>query len=87
MAGLTSAKKHHVTGTGDDGVVKSLPGRLLRVVLNTNGATLTLRDGASEVIGIIATDAPEGTFNYGIYCDTDIRVEASGAIDATVIFD
>lgn len=86
LADATSARKHHITGTSDDGVVKSIPGRLLRVVLNTNGATLTLRDGASEVIGIIASDAPEQTFYYGIYCDTDIRVEAGGNVDATIVF-
>lgn len=60
-------------------------GRLLRVILNTNGATLILKNGA-RFVGVIATDAPEGTFNYGVYCENGLTVQASGPVDATVIF-
>lgn len=87
LSNLTGARFVHIDGSVTTPItVRPSAGRLLRVILNTNGATLTLRDGSSEVIGTIATDAPEGTFNYGIYCDTSIVVQASGALSATVVF-
>lgn len=87
LANLTSARFAHIDGSSTSvPVVPSTSGcRLLRVVLNTNGATITLRSG-SRVIGVIATDAPEQTFNYGVYCDSGLTVECSGAVDATVVF-
>lgn len=60
--------------------------RLLRVILNTNGATLNLKSGSRQ-IGTIATDAPEGPFPYGIYCENGLTYQASGAMDATLVFD
>lgn len=87
LGNLTGAKWVHIDGSVTTPVtVRNTAGRLLRVILNTNGATLTLKDGPSEVISIIALDAPEGTFNYGVYCDTSIVYQASGAIDATLVF-
>lgn len=87
LSTLSSARFIHIDGSNTNPItIRSVGGRLLRVILNTNGATLTLKDGPSEVIGIIATDAPEGTFNYGVYCDNSIVVQASGAIDATIVF-
>lgn len=87
LGNLTGARFVHIDGSVTTPItVRSTAGRLLRVILNTNGATLTLRDGASEVIGIIATDAPENTYNYGVYCDTSIVVQASGALSATIVF-
>lgn len=87
LGNLTGARFRHIDGSVTDPItVRSTAGRLLRVILNTNGATLTLKDGDSEVIGIIATDAPEGTYNFGVYCDTSIVVQASGALDATIVF-
>lgn len=85
LANSTSARFVHVTA--GSGTALNRAGRLLRVVLNTNGATVTLKNGASEVIGVIATDAPEGTFDFGVYCNDSIRYECSGAVDATIIFD
>lgn len=66
--------------------VRASAGRLLRVVLNTNGGTVTLRDG-SDVIGIIASDAVENTFHYGVYCNTSIICETGATSDVTVVFD
>jgi hypothetical protein len=59
---------------------------LVGVILNTNGAAITLRTG-SRVIGIIAADAPEGSFPYGVYCENGLIVECGGAVSATVKFD
>ena len=61
-------------------------GRLVRVTLNTNGAVLRIRSG-SEVIAIIATDAPEQTFDYGTYFANGLIYEASGALSATLVFE
>lgn len=84
MANLTSARFAHVPASTTT-TVRDRPGRLLRVVLNTNGGTVTLRNG-SEVIGIIASDAAENTFNYGVYCNTSIICETGSTCDVTVVF-
>lgn len=81
---LTSAKWVHVPANSTM-TVKSVAGSLLRVILNTNGGAVTLRNG-SEVIGIIASDAPETTFNYGVYCNNNIIVETGNTSDVTVVF-
>lgn len=86
---LTSARFKHVDGsTGNtSGVVINQPARLLRVLLNTNGSTLTLKNGAQEVVAVIASDAPEQSFPYGIWCNNSIRFECGGQLDATIVFD
>ena len=86
LEGLTSARFVHIPASNTDFVVRSTAGRLLRVVLNTNGGTVTLRNGDSEVIGIIASDAPENTFNYGIFCPNGIQVDTGVTCDVTVVF-
>lgn len=87
LSNLTTARFLHIDGSKTSGTVINQPARLLRVVLNTNGATVTLKNGAQEVVGIIASDAPEQTFNYGIWCNSSIRFECSGVVDATIVFD
>lgn len=59
---------------------------LLRVNLNTNGGAVTLRDSAVGVIGTIASDAPEGTFWYGLPLKGNLIVEC-GAADVTIVYD
>lgn len=86
LQNLTSARFVHVPASSTDYVVRSTAGRLLRVVLNTNGGTVTLRNGDSDVVGIIASDAPEGTFNYGVYCPNGIQVDTGATVDCTVVF-
>lgn len=87
LGNLTGGRMYHIDGSVTTPItVRSTPGRLLRVALNTNGSTLTLRDGASKVIAVIASDAPEQIFPYGVYCDTSIVVVAGGALDATIVF-
>lgn len=87
LQGLTSGRWVHIDGSVTTPVtVRNASGSLLRVVLNTNGATITLKNSAQEVIGVIASDAPEQTFNYGLYCGTSIIYQCSGAVDATLVF-
>lgn len=87
LGNLTGAKFVHIDGSSiTEKIVLNEAGRLLRVILNTNGATLTLKNGSQEVVGIIALDAPEQTFNYGVYCNDSIRYVAGGALDATLVF-
>lgn len=82
----TGATYAYVDGSVTTPVVVSATGvRLLRVILNTNGATLNIKNGSRQ-IATIATDAPEGTFNYGIYCENGLTYQASGALDATLVF-
>lgn len=88
LANLTSARYVHIDGsnTAPVSVVAAGTGcRLLRVILNTNGATLRVRTG-SDVIANIASDAPEQTFNYGLYCNNGLIYEASGVGDWTLVF-
>lgn len=85
LANSTSARFKHIDS--GSGTVLNQSGRLLRVILNTNGNTLALKNGNSEVIGIIAADAPEGTFDFGVYCNDSIKFECGGALDATIVFD
>jgi hypothetical protein len=85
LSNQTSARYAHVPASTTK-TVRSSAGRLLRVVLNTNGGAVTLRDG-SDVIGIIAADAAENTFYYGIYCNNSIVCEAGATSDVTVVFD
>lgn len=88
LANLTSARYVHIDGsvtTAVNVVPANIGCRLLKVILNTNGATLRIRSG-SDVIANIALDAPEQTFNYGVYCNNGIIYEAGGALSATLVF-
>lgn len=84
LANSTSARYIHPPVSSTT-TARTTPGRLLRVILNTNGGTVTLRDG-SDVIAVIATDAPEGTYNYGVYCNNSIIVDTGATVDCTVVF-
>ena len=86
LEGLTSGRFAHVIASQSNFVVRATAGRLLRVILNTNGGTVTLKNGQSAVIGIIASDSPEGTFNYGVYCSNGIYVDTGATSDVTVVF-
>lgn len=67
-------------------VVRTTPGTLVRIVLLTNGGTVLVRDG-SRVMGVLALDAPEGTYSFGAYCQTNITCETGSTVDALVVFD
>lgn len=89
LVSMTSARYIHVDGTVTTPLAiipSGNGGRLLRVILNTNGATLRIRSN-SNVIANIALDAPEQTFNYGVYVNDGLIVEAGGVLDATIVFD
>ena len=84
LSDLTGARYEHVLASTVK-TVRDRAGRLLKVVLNTNGGVVTLRDG-SNVIASIAADAPEQTFEYGVYCNNSIVVETGATCDVTVVF-
>lgn len=87
LQNLVGARYKHIDGSVTTPVtVRAGAGRLLRVILNTTGATLILKDG-TDVIGVISTTATTGTYQYGVYCNTSITITASGTCDATVVFD
>lgn len=89
LQNIGSAKYVHVDGssTAPQNIVPATKAAsLLRVILNTNGNTLTLRSG-SRVIAVIANDAPEGPFPFGVYCENGLTVECGGTVDATIVFD
>ena len=58
---------------------------LHRIVLNTNGALVTLRDSSVGVIGVIALDAPEQPFEYALKLRGNLVIENGGS-DITVVF-
>jgi hypothetical protein len=88
LACLTSARFVHIDGgvTTPVTIPSTEAKNLLRIVLNTNGSTLLVRTG-SRVVASIASDAPEQTFDYGVYCENGITYEAGGALSATLVFD
>lgn len=83
LSDLTGAKWVHPQASATT-TVRSTAGRLLRVVLNTNGGAVIVRNG-SEVIATIAADAPETTFYYGLYCNNNIIVETGATVDCTIV--
>ena len=88
LANGTSARHVHIDGSVTTPVsvlAAGSGGRLLRVLLNTNGNTLRIRSG-SDVIAVIASDAPEQSFPYGIYVNNGLIYEAGGTISATLVF-
>lgn len=87
--GLTSGRYVHAPASATNFPIRTTAGRLLRVILNTNGGLVTIRNGTgalSDVVGIIALDAPEGTFNYGVFCPNGIYVDTGATVDCTVVF-
>lgn len=87
LGNSTSARYKHIDGSVTTPItVRNGAGRLLRVIINTVGGTLTLQDG-TDVIGVLSATAGPGTFNYGVYCNTSIKVTASTTMDATIVFD
>jgi hypothetical protein len=89
LQSLNSAKYRHLDGT-DTTPITIIPaskgGSLLRVVLNTNGNAVLLRNG-SRPIATIASDAPETTFNYGVWCENGLIAECAGPVSVTIVFD
>jgi len=84
LANQTSARFAHIEASSNV-VVRASAGRLLRVILNTNGGVVVLKNG-QDIIASIAADAPEQTFNYGIYCHNGITCITDVTADVTVVF-
>lgn len=87
LKNLTSARFVNIDGSTTNPVpVFTGGGRLIRITLNTNGATLNVKSGSRQIANI-TLDAPEGTFDYGVYCENGLTYQASGAGDWTLVFD
>lgn len=86
LMGMVASARWKRLPPSDTTTVRSTPGTLVRIVLLTNGGTVTVRNG-SEVLGVIATDAPEGTYTFGAYCNNSIICETGATVDALVVFD
>lgn len=85
LSNLTSARMSHVSASTTE-TIRNGACRLIRVVLNTNGGVVIIRDG-TEVIATIALDAPEGPFEYGGYIATSLICEVGATADVTVVWD
>lgn len=87
LANLTSGRFVHIEGSAALVTVLGITsgGRLLRVVNSTKGLSLNIRSG-SRVVGTIGTGSPEGTYNYGVYCENGIQVDVGGSGSATLVF-
>lgn len=60
--------------------------RLIRVVNNTKGTSMTIRTG-SRLVGTIGTAVVEGSLMYGVYCENGIQIDAGGSGgNATIVF-
>lgn len=87
LANATSAKFIHLDG--GDLTPKDLPSshRMLRVVVIAKGIAFTVRNGP-RVIGNFATTTPEGTYEFGVYCENALRIDGiSGSGSTLVVFD
>jgi hypothetical protein len=70
-------------------VIATGAGVLVGVSLNTNGGTVTLYDNTAPSgtsIGIIASDAPEGFFPFGIAFTTGLTVTNGSTTNCTIVY-
>lgn len=77
---LVGAQFVHIDGGTNPVVVDptTVGARLIRATINTKGLSLTIRSGSREV-GVIGTAVPEGTYQYGVYCENGIQVDVGGS--------
>lgn len=84
LANLTSAKFLHLDGGDTAAKDLTTSKRLMRVVVVAKGVAFTVRDG-SRVIGNFATTTPEGTYDFGVYCENALRVDGISGTGSTLI--
>lgn len=88
LANLTSARHSiHIDGGNTAPItVRAGAGRLLRVVIFAKGLAFTIRDG-TDVLAVIATTTVEGTYDVGVYVNTNININGiSGTGSALIVF-
>ena len=86
LANLTSARYVYIDGGQTAVTARSTAGRLLRIVIFTKGLAFIV-DNGSEPVANVATTTPEGTYDCGIYCDANIKVNGiSGSGSALLVF-
>lgn len=88
LSNLTTARSYHVDGSNTaNQTIRNTAGRLLRVVVLTKGVAMTIRDG-TDVKGVLGTGSAEGTYDLGIYCNTNININGiSGTGSVAIVFD
>ena len=59
---------------------------LSKIVLNTKGGVVTIRDSAIGVIGVISATAVEGGYDYEIPIKGNLIVENPSTCDITIKF-
>lgn len=85
LANATTARFAYIDGSKPQVVVRPKAGRLLRIIINTVGLTLNVRNGTEIIAQLPATAI--GTFNYGVYCSNNITIDVGGSGgNATVAF-
>lgn len=84
LANGTSAKFIHLDGGDTNPKDLTSSHRLLRVVVIAKGVAFTVRNG-SRVIGNFATTTPEGTYDFGVYCENPLRIDGISGTGSTLI--
>lgn len=84
LAGVEGQWFHSTTGTTTIAAQTGQQVILNKILLNTNGGAVIVRD-STGVIATIAADAPEGTFDYELPLKGSLIVENGGS-DITVKF-
>ena len=88
-------EKYHIANgtTATVGLVPKDSACVLRyVTINTkaNGAT-TIYDSAAastgSIVGVLAANAPEGTYRYDCIMSSGIAVDTTAAVDLTVVYE
>lgn len=87
LSNMTSSKFVSFDGTTakpyDSGIK---PKRLGRIVIAAKGVAFTVRSGSRQ-IAVFATTSPEGTYNFGIYCENGLTIDGvsgTGSVVATI---
>lgn len=87
LSNLTSARQYPIDGGKATDTIRPKCGRLMRVIISTKGLAFTINDG-SKPLFVAATTTAEGTYDIGVYCDTNIKLAGcSGTGFALVAFD
>lgn len=87
LSNITSSRFAHIDGSKAQTVVRPGAGRLLNVVICTKGIAFVVRNGPT-IIGSFATTSPEGTYDFGVYFNTNLTVDvASGTGSVNINFD
>lgn len=89
LSNLTTARSSiHIDGSNTNPIViRPKAGRLMRIIIMAKGLAFTVRDG-SDIKAVVATTTLENSYEFGIYCNTNITINGiSGTGSALIVFD